>query len=110
MPWSEFPLTPDDQHDITHYAAEGLRLLEVDQSATPIAIVQAIGAQVHQQRHTIAQADEESYAFFILSMGYLWGQQVSRAYGWEWSRVGEEEESAGHAIVSPIAPMSTTVA
>lgn len=101
MAWTEFPLTPDETQEMAELIAEGLETLHAEAAAAPLAIVEAIGAHVDGQRSAAAQADEDGYALFILTMGYLWGEQVCRAYGWEWSRVGEEREDAGHVIVSP---------
>lgn len=90
----------EELEEIARFSREGIKTLGVDADDQPKSIITAIELYVEKQRLTIQRASEEDYASLILSMAYLWGDQVCRAYGWKWMILiyGEGE---GKAIVSP---------
>lgn len=90
----------EDREQVEYYSTEGLKALgDVTSASEPGEIVKAIGEHVDAQRAQVKDLDEDDYALFILSMGYLWGDQVCRRYGWHWASVGDGE-SMGDAVVS----------
>jgi len=74
--------------------------LGIDEADDPKSIITAIGNYVDEQRVNVQQASEDDYAWLILSMAYLWGNQVCRAHKWEWVKL-VYDGGESKAIVSP---------
>ncbi|HYE73116.1 MAG TPA: hypothetical protein VEF04_07295, partial [Blastocatellia bacterium] len=86
--------------EVAQFSAEGADALGVNETEEPKSIVTAIGNYVSEQRVNVQQAAEDDYAWLILSMAYLWGNQVCRAYKWEWVKL-VYDGGESKAIVSP---------
>lgn len=100
MQLTEEALTAEELDEIAQFSEEGADALGVNGAEEPKLIVTAIGNYVDEQRVNIQQASEDDYAWLILSMAYLWGQQVCRAYKWEWAGL-VYDGGESKAIVSP---------
>jgi len=84
MKTTERPLNTEELDEIARFSSEGISALGVDADDQPKSIITAIDLYVDKQRLNIQLASEDDYASLILSMAYLWGDQVCRAHGWKW--------------------------
>jgi hypothetical protein len=90
----ERAITPAEQKEFDQYATQGLKNLgfgEANAESDPDIVVQAISAFVEQWR--LQEQKPLSRLFkhkpdaidVALSLGILWGNQVARALGWQWT-------------------------
>jgi hypothetical protein len=100
MKITEKILTAEEIDEIAQFSKEGADALGISDSSEPKSAVTAIENYVDEQRVNIKQASEDDYAWLILSMAYLWGNQICRAYKWEWVKL-DYENGESKAIVSP---------
>jgi hypothetical protein len=96
MKTTERPLNTEELDEIARFSSEGISALGVDADDQPKSIITAIDLYVDKQRLNIQLASEDDYASLILSMAFLWGNQVCRAHGWKWVMLvyGEGEAKA----------------
>lgn len=81
-------MNPDTAAQLQGAASEGLDVLGLDAGASADDIVEAIDAFVFNwqrgDRPSGLAVDEEDLPF---ALGSLWGEQLNRAFGWQWQIV-----------------------
>ncbi len=89
-----------DEEVLTHIqasAAAGAALLDVDlKYASADTIVESIDVYVSQRQRGDQENVEDDEA--DIALGSLWGQQLVRQFGWEWSSVTFVDHSDATAI------------
>ncbi len=79
-------------------------MLQLDESADPLTVIQAIDAFVDAwqlgQDPLAEQFDPEDAPY---ALGSLWGEQLVRRFGWEWAMITfhDDEDSVAPGVVSP---------
>jgi hypothetical protein len=101
------PPTDDEIADINAKRASGLKRLGVDGDASPAEVAQAADEYVDAQ-----QVERSKYfkGFYLLvfhgpqniidEVGAAWGEQLVRAFGWQWQYVVRKSEFE-RAVASP---------
>ena len=78
-------------------AREGVELVGVQVDAAPLEIVKAVNEFMRKQQCT-SDRDHDNWTDRALPLGSLWGCQLFRKFGWEWSSVIFDEQSDSKAI------------
>ena len=101
------PPTDEERADIIAKRKLGLHRLGVDEEGSPADAAQAVDAFVDSQ-----QVERSKYfkGFYLLvfhppqdiieEVGTVWGEQLVRAFGWQWQYVVREKQFE-RAVVSP---------
>jgi hypothetical protein len=103
---SERPLTTDEQSDLQAYAQLGLESLGVSSRSDPSDVVAAIDRFVEAwpiRDRTQVEADLSDQGAMIelsLKLGVLWGDQLVRAFSWQWTVVVDGDQER-YGVVSP---------
>src|SRR5262245_59146522 len=97
-------LRPDTASLLQGAAKDGLRILGLETTAEPTAIVEAIDKFVDNwqlgKRPPADTLDPEDAPY---AMGSLWGQQLVRQFKWEWGMITFHDHGDSHApgVLSP---------
>ncbi len=83
---SEYTVEPDTLMHIEGSAGEGAELIGVTVDDPPLAIVTAINTFVSRPRKKPSRR-VDNWIDRAIPLGSLWGQQMVRQFGWEWSGV-----------------------
>jgi hypothetical protein len=94
-------VTSEDRELIQGSVSEGLAHLKLTGDEPAKDIIDRI-AQDIDAPHTKALPEDE-VAEYAAMLGVLWGEQVCRAYGWQWMHVGVPERM----VLSVVAPEQT---
>lgn len=95
MKATEEQVKPDMLETIEGSAAEGAEMVGVAIDATPLEIVTAVNGYVSKPPRKRRVDNWEERA---LPLGSLWGCQLVRQFGWEWSGVIFHEQEDSKAI------------
>lgn len=107
MATQEHPLTPSEQTAFAECAAQALGNLGLtDSTADPKTIVQAVEDFVDRwqaaQRNPLSKLHSRrpDPIDVSLGLGSLWGNQIVRQFGWEWTCIRQNGRGL-HAVVAP---------
>ena len=103
MPIREHPVREDERADIDAYVQAGLTRLGVAPEAPPSEVVRTLRTHLEAERARVNALDQEDdgYAEFILELGYVWGAQVVRHYGWHWGVLEVDGQDGGTVVIHP---------
>lgn len=100
----DLPLNPEQQLARREYSLAGAKLVGLSPAATPTELVHSLRIYLDAERQAIAaqsEHDEDAYADAILSLAYLLGEQICRAYAYEWIQLEFDGQYGGVNIVAP---------
>jgi hypothetical protein len=101
---SEQPINPKTLASLQNCARDGMKLLQLDATAEPKAIVAAVDDFVYKWQKNqrpapeVLNAEDAPYI-----MGSLWGEQVVRQLGWEWAKIifHDNKDTVAHGVFTP---------
>ena len=96
---TERPLTTSDKADLRQDIENARELIEFGEGDAPGHIVREIKKAVNLRRGEELPKVELQQA--ALQLGFLWGEQVCRAYGWHWAKIVEDDQNERLAVISP---------
>ena len=103
----ERPLTGEEQIEFADYAARAWKILGLRESETePSAAVAAVNAWVDayqaKRRGFLARfrKDDPDLVDFALGMGTVWGDQIARRFGWNWTCVLQKHQEL-YGVAAP---------
>ena len=81
--------------------SDAWQYLSISRDSKPQEVVSAIKMAVREMREQRLAEEDKKWA--ALRLGYLWGEQVCRAYGWHWAELTfrDKGEYQRTAVVSP---------
>lgn len=97
MSISEDKIMPNIMEGIEGSAEEGASLVGVATTEPPLRIVTAINAFVSKPPEDLSD-QVDNWTDLALPLGSLWGQQLVRQFGWEWSSVVFHDQGGNKAI------------
>ncbi len=74
------PINEDERKEIDQFAAKGLALLGIQESAESSVILEGIKSYLND----FESSDEEEITERALELGSLLGNTIQRHYGWKW--------------------------
>ena len=108
------PLNEKEQRKVARHLNQGFReLLKSDPTlaldTAPTAVVDAIALAVEKYRMALSVTEAPKATDPILNLGWLWAEQLRRAYDWEWmswdygsgARVGIFSDNSQYASFPP---------
>ncbi|MFT3869681.1 MAG: hypothetical protein QM715_14600 [Nibricoccus sp.] len=97
MAIKEGPLNPRISSNMAGASAEGAAMIGVAIDAPPLKIVEAINAFV---ANPPAKGSDpvDNWTDRAMPLGSLWGTQMVRQFGWEWTTITENEEGGTKGI------------
>jgi hypothetical protein len=100
----ERQLAPDEAQEISMFAKDGKKTVKLGFLTTdPAKIVAAIDGYIDSTQQAVLagslELSEENCAFLSLQLGCLWGQQLAKSFGWEWTCLTENGEEL-YAVAS----------
>ena len=104
---TEEPLSEDARENVTGMAQAAVAMLndlqsaELDATDSPDRLVEALLAGLEQLRAQGLEGEPREHR--AIELGVLYGEQLVRAYGWRWAKIG-----GAHAVVAPDASLYLT--
>jgi hypothetical protein len=102
---TERPITPNERLEFGDYSKKGANLIGLlDDTTDPVKIVEAVDTYVYDKQLLLKQGSlklsDDEIIDSSLALGCFWGNQLVRAFGWEWVCVlfNDKEE---YSVVSP---------
>lgn len=111
MAFTERKLTPQEQKEIVDFASRAMSNLGLTQpNMPPLDICQAIENFIdHWQderrkpnpfKKLLSRGPTPNPLANSLLLGYLWGNQLVRQFGWVWVCLQEERQGEAHSVVT----------
>lgn len=99
-------LTSDESILISSHIQKGIDILrqaypEIGSRTEPMTIVKAIAASVDAYRAHMSHIEQIDFDAPICTLGWLWLEQLCRAYNWEWLCWEANGEEQHYAAFSP---------
>ena len=111
MAITERKLTPQEQKEITDQAARAMGVLSLaDPQAQPQVILQAVEDYVERWQNErrspsplkklFSRGPAPNPVATSLGLGYLWGSQLVRRFGWEWTVLHKPDQGEAYSVVT----------
>ena len=104
---TEEPLSEDARENVTGMAHAAVAMLndlqnaKLDATDSPDRLVEAVSAGLEHLRAQGLEGEPREHR--AIELGVLYGEQLVRAYGWRWAKIGDN-----HAVVAPDASLYLT--
>ncbi len=102
---TERPIDAEEREEFENYARSGLHVLSASDTSDASIVVAAVDAYVAAQQKSqrglllklLSKKSDNTHV--ALALGIVWGNQIVRAFGWEWTCVVRDGEER-YAVVS----------
>ena len=105
----ERQLAPDELQEISMFARDGKKTVKLGfLTSDPAKVVAAVDAHIDAAQQALLAGSpalsEEDCTFLSLQLGCLWGQQLVKAFDWEWTCITENGDER-YAVASKDRPL-----